>query len=156
MSAVSAPRNYQVVDNVLFGADADIKEWVRRRLPHVGDGFAPDATALGVLRQGKLVGGVVYDRFGETNGHGNIFMSAAMDDPRWARRKVLQHLFAYPFITLGCRRMTTVTTPDNQAAIQADLKMGFQIEGVLRCMFPGDVDGIVLGMLREECRYLGA
>lgn len=156
MSAVAAPRNIQVVDNVLYGADADIKEFVRRRLPHVGEGFAPDATALGVLLHGKLVGGVVYDRFGETHGHANIFMSAAMDHPRWARRSVLHRLFAYPFIQLGCRRMTTVTTPDNQAAIKADLAMGFQIEGVLRCMFPGDVDGIVLGMLREECRYLGA
>lgn len=155
MRAVLQPhRNIVIQNNVLYGADADIKEFVRKRIPNSEEGFAPDATALGVLRHGKLVGGVVYDRFGETNGHKNIFMSAAMDDPRWASRKVLRELYGYPFLQLGCRRMTTVTTFENKAALEADLKMGFQIEGVLRCLFPGDVDGVVLGMLREECRWI--
>lgn len=147
-------RRAQVVENVLYGADRDICEFVRQRIPFCDGGFAPDAAGLGVMRQGRLVGGVVFDRFGETNGHANIFMSAAMDDPRWASRRVLRRLFSYPFVQLGCRRMTTVTTFDNAAALTADLKMGFEIEGVMKCLFPGDVDGVVLGLLRENCRWL--
>lgn len=147
-------RDYKLVEGVLYGADADIKEYVRKRIPFAQNGFSSDATALGVVRHGRLMGGVVFDSYRETQGHGDIIMSGAFDDPAWATRKILRRLFSYPFVQLGCRRMTTVTTFDNEAALNLDLRLGFQVEGVLRCMFPGDRDGVLLGMLREECRWI--
>ena len=142
-------RQIQVVNDVLYGASADIVEYVRQRIPNAAFGFAPDAVGLGVVKQGQLLGGVVFDQYTGLN----IVMSAAFESPRWATPKTLRQLFAYPFITAGCRRITAITTPENKAA-RAITKIGFQQEGILRNFFPGDVDGVVLGLLREECPYL--
>lgn len=143
-----------ILDGVLYGADKDIIEFVRQRIPHADAGFASDAVALGVVRHGRLLGGAVFDQYSEHAGHANIFMSAAFDSPAWATRKTLRRLYSYPFIQIGCRRMTTITQATNTAALRADLKMGFKVEGTIRCMFPGDVDGVALGMLREECVWI--
>lgn len=140
-----------LVNGVLYGASDTIVEMVRQRIPNAFDGFSKDAQGLGVVKDGKLLGGVVFDQWTERN----VVMSGAFDSPRWCSRQTLRQLFSYPFIQLGLRRMTTITTADNERAIRLDLKLGFQHEGTLRNFFPGDVDGVVLGMLREECRWLG-
>lgn len=145
----------QVVNGVLYGASEAIVEMVRQRIPAAFDGFTPHAVGLGVVRNGLILGGVVFDQYTETEGQANIVMSGAFDSPRWASRATLRQLFIYPFIQLGCRRMTTITRADNERALKLDEGLGFKREGVLRCLYPGDVDGIVLGMLREECKWLG-
>lgn len=144
----------RIVNDVLYGADADIIEMVRQRIPHAENGFSKDAVALGVVRHGRLLGGAVFDQYTEHQGQSNIVMSAAFDSPAWCTRKTLRQLYSYPFVQVGCRRMTTITRADNATARKADLMMGFREEGVLRCYFPGDVDAIVYGMLREECRWI--
>lgn len=142
---------HQLVEGVLYGADATICEMVRQRIPNAFDGFSKDAVALGVVRHGRLLGGVVFDQYSGRN----IVMSGAFDSPAWATKKILRRLFAYPFVQLNLRRMTTITTADNIAARSLDERLGFRREGTLRKAFPGDIDGIVYGMLREECRWLG-
>lgn len=143
-----------LIDGVLYGADKDIIEMVRQRIPQAHEGFGKDAVALGVVRHGKLLGGAVFDQFTEYQGQRNIVMSAAFDSPAWCTRKTMRRLYGYPFLQLGCRRMTTITRADNVAARSADERMGFKQEGVIRCYFPGDVDAILYGMLREECRWI--
>lgn len=143
-----------IVNGVLYGASDDIVEMVRQRIPNAYGGFTPYATGLGVVRHGRLLGGVVFDQYAESDGHANIIMSGAFDSPAWCSKKTLRQLFLYPFVQLRCRRMTTITTADNEAARSLDERLGFVHEGTLRKIFPGDVDGIVYGMLREECRWL--
>lgn len=143
-----------LVDGVLYGADRDIIEFVRQRIPQAQSGFASDAVALGVVRHGRLLGGAVFDQYTEFQGQANIVMSAAFDSPAWCTRKTMRRLYGYPFIQIGCRRMTTITRADNVAARSADERMGFIQEGVIRKYFPGDVDAILYGMLREECRWI--
>ena len=141
----------QVIDGVLYGASETIVEMVRQRIPNAFDGFSEAAVGLGVVKDGRLLGGVVFDQYTERN----IVMSGAFDSPRWCSRSTLRRLFRYPFVQLGLRRMTTITTADNHRALRLDTWLGFQYEGTLRKFFPNDVDGVVLGMLREECRWLG-
>jgi len=141
----------RIVEGVVYGADEAICEMVRQRIPLLTDGFQPGTPALGVFRHGKLLGGVVFDLYTGRD----IVMSAAFDSPAWCTRKILKRLFSYPFVQLGCRRMTTITTVDNEAALSLDRRLGFVEEGRLRKAFPGDTDAIVLGMLREECKWLG-
>lgn len=143
-----------IVNNVLYGHDADIIEMVRQRIPVAAGGFTPSAVGLGVVVKNRLLGGVVFDQYTETDGHSNIFMSGAFDHPRWCSRRAIRQILSYPFIQLGCRRITMVTSADNAAARSLSSRLGFTEEGVLRCYFPGDADGIVYGMLREECHWL--
>lgn len=46
-----------------------------------------------------------------------------------------------------------VTAADNAPMIACLHKLGAREEGRLRKWFPGDVDGLVFGMLKEECRW---
>jgi RimJ/RimL family protein N-acetyltransferase len=99
---------------------------------------------------GRIAAVVVYSRFHETN----CEMSIASDGSRrWITRRFAAMAFAYPFITLKKRRVMGIVKEDNEAALRLDAKLGFQFEGRLRKWF-GDKDGILLGMLKEECVWI--
>lgn len=143
-------RSPVIVNNVLYGCDRDVAEMVRQLMPYPGAGFSDGCVALGVVRRNKLLGGVVFDQYDERN----ILMSGGFTSPAWASPKTLRQLFAYPFVQLGLRRMTTITAANNASARALDERLGFKQEGILRAHYPGDVDAILYGMLREECRWL--
>lgn len=143
-------RNPLIVNGVLYGCDDDIIEMVRQRIPYAMEGFNEHSTALGVVKNGRILGGVVFDKYTGRD----MIMSAAFDSPSWCTKETLRELFGYPFGQLGLTRLTTITSADNTKALRIDEGLGFKREGVLRKHYPGDVDAIVLGMLREECRWL--
>lgn len=99
---------------------------------------------------GEIMGVVAYDHWTP----GNCEMSIASDlTGHWMTREFLRLAFAYPFLQCGLRRVTGVVEEDNWRALNLDTRLGFVFEGRLRKWF-GDKDGIVLGMLREECRWI--
>lgn len=99
---------------------------------------------------GKIASVTVYSRFHATN----LEMSIASDSTSaWMSKTYLFQAFAYPFLTLGKRRVMGVVQVDNFAALHLDKRLGFIEEGRLRKWF-GEKDAILLGMLREECKWL--
>lgn len=142
-----------IVNDVLYGHDADIVEMVRQRIP-LCEGFTEYAVGLGVVKRNKLIGGVVFDQYSATGEQSNISVSIAFDSPAWATPKTLRQLFRYPFTQLGCRRITALVADDNDASRSAVVRLGFQHEGVLRKFYPGDMDAHIYGLLREECRWI--
>lgn len=71
---------------------------------------------------------------------------------RWATQAFLHSVFWYPFVQLGCERITGfVSDPEYLSFYQL---LGFRVEGTLREMFD-DSDLILIGMLKRECRYIG-
>lgn len=114
----------------------------------LGEEFDLYSRALGLAKDGKIVGGVVYHNYRGTGIEGSIFTSE-----RWANRHTLFHIFAYPFITLECKRFTAITRSRNQSAQTFLNKLGFTQEGVVRSAFEDD-DGILYGMLKDECKWL--
>jgi RimJ/RimL family protein N-acetyltransferase len=133
---------------LVLNADAAVTEWVRRRVPWV-DGFG-GARAIGVAREGRLIAGVVFDNYRRTN----VEVTIASDDPAWCRKGVLAGLFAYPYETLRVRRITALIPAGNERSIKLCKGLGFTAEGVHRALFPDGSDGISLGLLRENCRWL--
>ena len=132
--------------SALYGFDQQISRWVAERTKVVN--FGP-ARAIGIVKDGQIVAGVVYSNFRE----GNIEATLAVDDKRWASRAVLKALFAYPFCQLGCRRLTCIIPADNTASVNLCTKLGFTIEGRCRQVF-GPVDGIICGLLATECKWI--
>ena len=51
------------------------------------------------------------------------------------------------------RRVTALVPAKNTAALRFDLHLGFKQEGVVRHALPDD-DIIILGLLREDCRFI--
>ncbi len=86
----------------------------------------------------------------------NCELTIATDgSKRWATRRALRAIFGYPFRTLGLRRVTFIVRDDNHKSQGLVLRLGASFEGRLRKVFEDTVDGIVYGMLREECSWYG-
>ena len=104
---------------------------------------------IGLERDGKLIGGVVYDYF---NG-ASICMHVASDGGNWLTREFLWFAFYYPFVQLGVKRITGLVPESNLAARRFDEHLGFILEARMKDAHPtGDV--LVYRMLKSECRYL--
>lgn len=107
-------------------------------------------TALGIARDGKIVGGVLYNNY---RGH-DIQLTAAADDARWLSADVLTEIFKYPYIQLGCSRTTAVTGRKNTRTRKLLEGLGYRLEGVCRKGLDGKQDAIVYGMLKADCKWL--
>jgi len=136
--------------SIVWGAKWAVARWVIERIPGMTL-ETDDFEALGVVRNGELVAGVVYNHF---TGHDICMHVAAEPGKIWAKPKILYALFSYPFNQLKCRRVTGFVASQNAHTLPFDKKLGFVEEGRLRDATP-EGDMIVIGMRRSECRWLG-
>ena len=134
---------------LVFGAG--VAAWVAARILvlRTPDALGPHA-AIGVERGGVLIAGAVFHNYRRHD----IEVSFASDDPRWARRATIRAILRYPFVQLGCTRLTALIARDNARAARLLQGLGFKREGVLRRAYDGTADALVYGMLREECHWL--
>ena len=77
-----------------------VAQWVGAR---VEEDMWGDCKTIGLLEDGVLIAGVVYNLY---NGPSICMHVAAVPGKRWMTREYLQVCFAYPFIQLGCHRVT--------------------------------------------------
>lgn len=133
--------------SLLLGYDREVAEWVRQQLRMSG-GFG-ECVAMGIVADDQLIAGVVYHNWRPPG----IEMSIASLNPRWCNRRILYHLFNYPFNQLGVARITGLVDSSNKSARDFDERLGFVHEGTLRKAHPND-DAEIYGMLREECRWI--
>jgi RimJ/RimL family protein N-acetyltransferase len=100
---------------------------------------------------GELLGGVViYDFTGRA-----VSMHVAGFAPNWINKDLLWISFHYPFVQLGCDSIFCQIKSSNERAIKFVKKVGFEPEVVIRDVFPGGVDLVVLRMYARTCRWLG-
>lgn len=126
-----------------------VGEFVQALQPHV-ESWGAWYQAIGLENDdGDLISGVVYNLYSGAD----IAMHVAGVGPNWLSRSYLRAAFTYPFVQLGCRRVSGFVPASNAAARRFDEHVGFQREGLMRHALPDD-DIIVYGMLREECRWI--
>ena len=116
--------------------------------------FRPDpATTVWITRlnsDGSVAAVVVFSDF-RTH---NCEMSVASNGrARWATREFLGVCYRYAFKQMEMRRVTAVVEDGNEKSLTMCRKLGHVEEGRLRCWF-GERDGIVMRMLKEECKWL--
>jgi RimJ/RimL family protein N-acetyltransferase len=134
---------------VIYGEDERVIQWVGERVNE--DAFG-DAVAIGLEDNGELIAGVVFNLY---NGPSISMHVAAVPGKFWLTKEFLFRVFAYPFLQLGCRRVTGLVRVDNFKAQKLDEHLGFKREGLLRQACEDGTDMIVYGMLKSECRFLG-
>ncbi len=110
--------------------------------------------ALGVVKDGKLIGGVAYTGYAELPDGTHDMMMSCAGEPGWLTKLSLRVFFSYPFIQLNCSRVTTIAAKSNRKARDLNERLGFTHEGTVRGGFGHGRDGILYGMLREECRFI--
>jgi RimJ/RimL family protein N-acetyltransferase len=108
-------------------------------------------TAVGNVRDGALVAGVIYNHYSAAN----ICMHVGGVGNYWLTPEFLFAAFDYPFNQLKVRRVTGLVPKKNKAARKLDEHLGFKFEGCMSHGLPDD-DMLVYGLLREKCRWIAA
>jgi RimJ/RimL family protein N-acetyltransferase len=132
---------------LLFDQDAALASWAGARLG-IAD-FRP-CTAIGVAHKGEIVAAAIYNNYRPPN----IEITFVTSSPRWASRGAIRAMLRYPFVQLGCKRLTAVTTAQNAAARAFLLRLGFRQEGVHPDALPTG-DAVSHGLLaKDAARWL--
>lgn len=122
--------------------DERIAEFVGKEL---GFGVFPPWTAMGIEKDGQIIGGVLLNCFEGKDLHVSVA-------GRGFGKNFLQSVGEYVYNQLGCTRMTVQTEHDS--IVRLAQRLGGQIEGRLRDHFGEGRDAVIIGILRGEYRYL--
>ena len=119
---------------------------------HASTGLPLSTTtkALGLERDGRIVAGVLYEGW---NGI-NAWMHVAIEPGAYLGRRYPWYVFHYPFVELGCKRLTGWVEESNLAALQFDLALGFQVEARVAGAASDGGDVLLLVMRPENCKWL--
>lgn len=84
----------------------------------------------------------------------NVEMSVASDlTGKCVTREFLEAAYKYPFNQLRLRRVTAIVKDGDERTLKIARKLGHIEEARLKNWF-GEKDGIVMRMLKEECKWL--
>jgi len=136
------------------GERVRVAAWVASRIRDMGTPPLRDYEAIGVVRDGQLIGGVIYTEYREIAPGCHDMRMHCAGDPGWLTRATLRAFFGYPFHQLGCIRVTATVARANRRALDMNRRLGFVIEGCIRDGYGPGRDGLLLGMLRRDCRWI--
>jgi hypothetical protein len=132
-----------------FTQDSElVGKWVTEKS---GGRYTQGATGIGIIKDGKLAVGVMYDGF--TGRNGSILMSSRCDDPKATSKWFYWAIFDYPFNQLGVKRCNVLVHENNERALKLNKKLGFVGDTVIKDYFPNG-DAVLLAMYRSDCRWL--
>lgn len=129
---------------LIFNEDERIATWVQHRMPNFL-GWNGYYRAVGYERRGVLAGGVVYTQ----HSGANIVVATVLEAP--LTRGFLRSIFYYPFVQLGCRRMTALIDAKNVRSQELVEHLGFVREGRMHDATPDD-DVLVYGLLKRNAK----
>lgn len=136
---------------LIYGQDELISKWVSLQLFNDYDSFDEKTRAIGVILNNKIIAGVTYTNYIPEL---SIEMSVAGVDKRWCNRHNLKAFFAYPFIDLRVKRVSTLCSAQKEGVIMFNKRLGFTQEGYHRAAWSLGGDAISWGMLESECKWI--
>jgi RimJ/RimL family protein N-acetyltransferase len=123
-----------------------VGDWVAAQTG--GAYHAQKSQAIGLVRDGQLVAGVIYENW---NGKSIICHIAFLGR---LSKEFLGLVYRYPFVTCGADKIVAPVVSNNGPALRLVQKMGFTEEARLVDAAPGG-DIVFLTLARESCRFLG-
>jgi RimJ/RimL family protein N-acetyltransferase len=140
---------------ILYGADDTICRWVSNGLFNNENAY-PDCKALGILRSGQLIAGVVFSNYQEDIYLKplSIEMTIFSVDKKWCTRHNLINIFSYPFAQLRLERVQANCSAHNKGVIMFLKRIGFTEEGYHRKAYADGGDALSFGMLKDECKWV--
>jgi RimJ/RimL family protein N-acetyltransferase len=131
---------------MLIVNSAHVAHWVSIRI----EGMFPSqgATSIGDIRDGKIVGGVVFDSYTGAS----IVASIAFDKVGWSR-KFIWAIFDYPFNQLGVSKIIAYAHYWNVKSLNLLRKMGFKQEGRIKDVYE-DGDMLIMTLTKNDCIWL--
>lgn len=137
---------------IIYGENERVAAWatgqITKPMGSLCHTFLPPYTALGLADDtGRIRGAVVLTGFTGAEIELSVYGRGC-----WTRR-VIRAVFDALFNTMLCARVTVHVRASNREAEDLASRLGFKREGIVRRKY-GNEDGILMGMLREECRWL--
>lgn len=106
---------------------------------------------IGLEQDGELIAGVLYEGFTGPN----VWMHVAAEPgSHWLTRDFLRTVFHYPFVQLGCQRVSGAVDESNWAARRFDEHLGFTEEARLKGVAPDGGNVLLYVMWKKDCRYV--
>ncbi len=118
-----------------------IAAFVAATTPGCERGFAEPYKTMGVVKDGQLVGGVVFN-----NWHPEarlIELHGAATDKKWLSRDVLASMFGYPFDHLGCQLAVMRVSERNRTMIRIGEAYGFKSHYIARLRGPDEGEHVM-------------
>lgn len=128
---------------LIYGHDRELSLWAAQQLGFEHPICAREPKAIGVARNGRIVAAAIFSRYDPPS----IEVTFVTTTPRWASRKAIKAILSYPFVQLGCRRVTAITEECNRPARAFLERIGFRQEGIHPDAFASGT-GISYGLLR--------
>lgn len=138
-----------MTSNLVFGQEEFVSRWIGERTHITNFG---SCVTIGVAGpDGKLWAGALYNNWRPPT----IEITFAVEDKRWQSRAAIACILRYPFVQLGCLRITAFTAASNDRArtFLTNPLIGFKQEGYHPNGFLDD-DAVSYGLLRKDCRWV--
>jgi RimJ/RimL family protein N-acetyltransferase len=138
---------------ILAGDRERVAAFVNARIRD-GHDISKGYEALGALDEsGNLIGGFVFYNWTQYPDGGDVWIAVAGGGP-WLTRANLREWFSYPFLQLGCNRVTSLVAKSNRKSRELVERLGGVREGRIRgARGPGKAS-IIYGMLKSECKWI--
>lgn len=133
---------------IIGGERQKIGLWMLERLPDIMD-LPGGYEAIGVERDGILIGGCLFTNYTPCPGGGDITIWA-VGEKGWLSRRVIGVMFGYAFNQLKCHRMTAFTAKANKPSRKLLEGLGFRLEGIARQGMGPRRHACIYSLLREE------
>ena len=127
-----------------------IADWVSSGLGY-GKKWNEYNITFGFAYGGKLIGGLIYHNYREKT---DVWWTIYTTDKKWCNRRILDFIFTYAFKVMQCRRISILVSKSKKPSLNLVQKLGFKKEGLLRAYRENGEDCYILGMLKQECKWI--
>lgn len=144
--AAFSKAEYQIYPDV----SGDIACWVCQGLGYNPAELRADIT-FGFALENRMIGGLIFHDFRPEH---DVWWTLYTTDKRWCNRRMLREMFNLAFGKMKCRRINILVSKSNQNSLKFVEKLGFCREGLLRAYREDGEDCYILGMLKNECKWI--
>jgi len=132
---------------IIIGQKDRVSRFVQERT----GGTFYDYEAIGIEKNGVLIGGVVIDEYVENT---RCAMACAGDGGRWLSRGFLPIVFDYVFRQLACKVVIITIESSNEKSIKLMKHIGFLPVYTVRYGGSNGCDLIIFEMQKNDCKYI--
>lgn len=127
-----------------------VSSWVAEKM-NCPPWYGTDYEAIGLEKDGLLVGGVVIDEYVENT---RCSVHCSGEGKYWLNREFMKVVFRYVFNQLKCKVVVNPVSSNNHASLRFTEHIGFTRVCTIEEGCP-DGDMVLFKMPRSQCRWLG-